>query len=274
MTAKVFTSIPYGFDGHIIEVECAITQGLPLFDIVGMANKTVSEARQRVRNAIKNSGLKWPDSHITINLAPAELLKDGNFFDVPIAIAILVASGQLLESDVKDNIFTGELSLDGKIRPVRGMINILEAGNRANFKRFFIPFSNLSQASLFSNAEIYGASNLLELVLSLKGQDVLPSIKTHNVVKNNITEAIERQQARYKDQTTYNANLSSSQVVKYIELDKSARTLLDQASEKLNLSARSYFKVIKVARTIADLKNEDLVKAPHIIEALTYRMEL
>ena len=86
MTAKVFTSIPLGFDGCIVEVECSITQGLPQFDIVGMANKTVSEARQRVRNAIKNAGLKWPDSHITINLAPAELAKDGNFFDLPIAV--------------------------------------------------------------------------------------------------------------------------------------------------------------------------------------------
>jgi magnesium chelatase family protein len=95
-----------------------------------------------------------------------------------------------------------------------------------------------------------------------------------NVVKNTITEAIRRQHARYKDRTTYNSNLTSSQIVKKINLTNSAKSILNQASEKLNLSARSYFKVIKVAQTIADLEEENCVNDAHILEALSYRMDL
>ena len=187
MIAKVYTSIPLGFDGHIIEVECAITKGLPQFDIVGMANKTISEARQRVRNAIRSTGLKWPDSHITVNLAPAELLKDGNFFDLPIAVSILIASGQLLPQDADNRIFSGELSLDGKVRPVRGIINILEAGKTNHFKEFYLPEENATQASLIKDIKIYGIKSLADLIATLKGQKS-PEIAECTVVKNNKTD--------------------------------------------------------------------------------------
>ena len=508
MISKIFTSIPFGFDGRIIEVECAITQGLPRFDIVGMADKTVSEARQRVRSAIKQARLKWPDSHITINLAPAELAKGGVFFDIPIAISILVASNQLLKTDVNHRIFTGELALDGSVRPIRGILNILEAGKQANFKEFFIPEQNLSQAALIGGIHVTPFKTLTDLILILKNQktsrnpkitksvvkntkteedepflcdiygqelakkaltiaiagrhnlilsgppgagktllaraarnlmpplskteiiaitkihsltqdltkivtkrpfrsphhtssvisligggsclnpgeislahlgilylDELPEYKretlealrqpledkkislaranarytypsdfmllatmnpcpcgylgdkshtcnckpfeikryknklsgplldridlritvdrtnssslcsknfmsdaerkhNQNVVKNNITEAIERQHARYGDKTIYNANLTSTQIVRLINLDPAAKSVLNQAAEKLKLSARSYFKIIKVAQTIADLEKSDCVKTCHILEALSYRMDL
>ena len=513
MTAKVFTSIPLGFDGCIVEVECSITQGLPQFDIVGMANKTVSEARQRVRNAIKNAGLKWPDSHITINLAPAELAKDGNFFDLPIAVCILLESKQLLPSDVANSIFSGELSLDGQIRPIRGVINILEAGQRAGFRTFYLPSKNLTQATLIPDLSVCGATSLLELIQILKQQispqtppnlDVVKNNKTdrnellldqiygqelakkalivaiaghhnlllsgppgagktllahaaatllpdltaaemidttklhslagltdtaiysrpfrsphssstlisfigggnsvrpgeislanngilfldelpeyrrevleslrqpledrqislarantrytypsdfiliatmnpcpcgflgdptktctcsksqiekyrhklsgplldridlrinvpkvdtkllcsqilsnqHNaqkiasavqhqaVVKNNITEAIARQTARYGTSTKSNASLSSAEVIKYLTLAPAAKSALEHAAESLSLSARSYFKLIKVARTIADLAGENLILSEHIFEALSYRMDI
>ena len=164
MIAKVYTSIPFGYDGRIVEVECTITQGLTRFDIVGMANKTVTEARQRVKSAIKSSGLKWPDSHITINLAPAELAKEGIYFDIPIAISILIASGQLLQSDADNRIFTGELSLDGSVRPVHGIINILETGLQSGFTNFIIPSDNLEQSSLLDKASVIGVSSLTDLI--------------------------------------------------------------------------------------------------------------
>jgi len=187
MIAKVNTSIPLGYDGHLIEVEGVVTKGLPRFDIVGMADKTVSEARQRVRSAIKSAGLTMPAEHIVINLAPAELVKNGNFFDLPIAVCLLIASGQLSEVDAKDRIFIGELSLDGDLRPVRGIINIIEAGKRHGFSQFFIPKQNVSQATLIDDVEIVGVASLMELILYLKGQKIAQNPKT-NVVKNNKTD--------------------------------------------------------------------------------------
>src|SRR5574344_281679 len=102
MIAKVISIIPFGFEGRKIEVEGSMNQGLPNFDIVGMANKTIFEARERVRSAIRSSELYFPDKHITVNLAPADLNKDGTFLDLPIALCVLLLSSQVLQSDVNN----------------------------------------------------------------------------------------------------------------------------------------------------------------------------
>ena len=108
MIAKTYAAIPFGFNGELVEVEGDTNRGLPAFNIVGMASKTVNEAKERVRSAIVNSGFCFPDQKVTINLAPAELLKDGAYLDLSIALTILILSGQLLESDTKGKLFVGE----------------------------------------------------------------------------------------------------------------------------------------------------------------------
>ncbi len=169
MIAKINSAIPCGYTGKLIEVEGDTNRGLPGFSIVGMANKTVFEARERVRSAIANSGLVFPDQKVTINLAPAELTKDGSHLDIPIALNILTLAKQVRPADLKGRLFVGELSLDGKAKPVRGIINIVEAAHAAGFREIYVPYENLPQASLIKNACVIGITNLLDLLLHLKG---------------------------------------------------------------------------------------------------------
>ncbi len=205
MIAKIYSAIPQGYDGHIVEVEGDIKQGLPSFNIVGMANKTISEARERVRSAIMNSDLSFPAKKVTINLAPAELTKDGSHLDLPIALAVLMLSQQLLPEHLNpSSLFVGELSLDGHTKPIRGIINIVETAKNAGYQKIFVPLQNLNQAQLVQGITIIGVPSLRELFLHLHKIHLInpsphlpqqPSImpleypENHRVVKNTKTDS-------------------------------------------------------------------------------------
>lgn len=503
-----------GFNGQLINIEGDITKGLPAFNLVGLASKTITEARVRVRSAIRSSGFTFPAEKLTINLAPAEIAKDGPHLDLPIALSVLILSKQLNQTNIpKDSIFLGELSLEGTVRPVRGIISLVENARALGFKNAFVPLENYHQARLIADIKVIPVSSLSELFLHLTGQkiitpprqtlnkrqilentptfddiadqplgkralqiaiaghhnllmtgppgtgksllgkaalsllpplslseqiiltklysltnfttdlitsrpfrtphhsaslaailgggnhlipgevslahlgilfldeipefhrDVLESLRqpledrqvsvsrvnqkatypadfmliatinpcpcgylgdpnhpctctdaeisryqkkisgplldridlvvniaridpssllentkqkfsttnvvkntetdrqplTQSVVKNTILEAIQMQRQRYGDTTISNASLPTSQISQKIPLSASAKSLLDEAAKRLDLSARSYFKTIKVARTIADLTKEPIILPEHISEALTFR---
>lgn len=173
MVAKVTCVAPVGFNGSLVEVECDAKRGLPALQIVGMGNKAIDEAKERVRSAIGNSLLEFPATKVTINLAPAELPKDGSHYDLAIAIAILVISGQVKQTQIDGSVFIGELALDGSIRPVRGIINAVECAQTHGYKRIFIPEANFNQARLVDGIDIHPVRELKQLFLHLKQELVI-----------------------------------------------------------------------------------------------------
>lgn len=170
MIALVRTATTLGFQGQLVDVECDITNGLPSLQIVGLGNKAIDEAKERVRSALRNSGFDMPAKRITINLAPADIPKDGSHFDLPIAIAIMQSNGQLRPADLEETYFAGELALDGTLRPIKGIVHITEAAKQSGAKRIFLPKENADQASLIEDIEVYGCDDLKMVFLLLKNQ--------------------------------------------------------------------------------------------------------
>ena len=170
MNVKIFTAIPTGYSGQLIEVEGTTNKGLPSFNLVGMGDKTILESRERVRSAIMNSDFSFPKHKITINLAPADLIKSGSSLDLPIAINILILAKQLREEDIKGLFFTGELSLDGSLKPVKGILNIIETAKNHGFKQIFLPATSAASSILIQGVEIYPVRTLKQLFLHLKHQ--------------------------------------------------------------------------------------------------------
>lgn len=174
MVAKIMTAAPIGFDGSIVEVECDSSNGLPSLTIVGLGNKAIDEAKERVRSAITNSLLDFPKKKLTINLAPAELPKDGTHYDLLISLSILCVSGQIRQEELSGNVFAGELALDGKLRPISGAISIAETAKTAGYKKIFLPKQNAVQASLVSDIEIFPVESLKDIFLHLKNEQPIP----------------------------------------------------------------------------------------------------
>ena len=165
-----------GVEGYPVAAECALSRGLPAFDVVGLPDAAVKEARERVRSAIKSSGFDFPVSRITVNLAPAGRRKAGTVYDLPILVGILCAGGQLSLKDERDSAFLGELSLDGRLRPVPGVLPMALAAKRAGIRRLFVPADNAPEATLADGLEVLPVHAVGELALHLSGeQPIVPA---------------------------------------------------------------------------------------------------
>lgn len=165
MISLVRSSANIGYNGQIITIECGLSNSLPGITIVGLGAKAIDEAKERVRSAIVNSGLLLPKKKITLNLAPADIPKDGTTYDLPLALAILAASDQIEDIEyMSSSLFVGELSLNGSIRPIKGIIPHLEAAKEAALKRAFVPYGNMQQAQLLGEIEAVPCLNLKQVV--------------------------------------------------------------------------------------------------------------
>ncbi len=173
MLARVFSGATVGLESVPIEVEVDIaSQGLPSFTIVGLPDKAVEEAKERVRSAIKNSGADFPPKRIIVNLAPADLPKEGPGFDLPIALGILLASGQL-KADLGKSLVLGELSLDGSLRHTNGVLPLAILVKEKSFKQIFLPAINAREAAIINSINIIPVNSLLELFNHLMGNKLI-----------------------------------------------------------------------------------------------------
>jgi magnesium chelatase family protein len=170
MFAKASSGAVLGIDASLIEVQCDIAFGLPNFAIVGLPQKEVQESRERIRSAIKNTGYEFPAKRITANLAPADLPKEGVGLDLPLALAILVATGQVSGEKLSEYLLLGELSLDGELRPVHGVLPIVLAAKQSGITAIIVPLGNAKEASIVGDVSVYPLSHLREVVALLEGE--------------------------------------------------------------------------------------------------------
>ncbi len=175
MLARVYSSAVLGIDSYVVEVEVDIASGLPTFSTVGLPDGAVRESRERVRAAIKNSGYHFPPEKITVNLAPADIKKEGAGFDLPISIGILAASGLVEKEKLDDYLLLGELSLDGKVKPAKGVLPIALGTRDAKFKGIILPADNAGEAGVVEGLDVLPVGHLSEAVDFFNGdRDIKP----------------------------------------------------------------------------------------------------
>lgn len=167
----------HGLEGYPIEVQVDVSGGLPCFEIVGLPDTSIREAKERVKTAIKNSGYELQSRRIIVNLAPANTKKEGSYLDLPIAIAILLNIGEIQSKDLENTIFIGELSLDGKVNKVNGILPICIEARRLGIKKVIVPYENSNEAAIVDGIDVMGIKTLNEIVEYLNKKIELNSNK-------------------------------------------------------------------------------------------------
>ena len=171
MLSKINSMALLGLDGYLIEVQVDVSNGMPCWEMVGLPDTSVKEAKERVKTAIKNSGYEMLSKRIVINLAPADTKKEGSIFDLPIAIGILKDLGEIKNDKLDEIAFVGELSLDGKINRVNGILPMCIEAQKLGIKRLIVPRENAKEAAIVKEIEVLGADNLKQIVKYLNGEE-------------------------------------------------------------------------------------------------------
>lgn len=185
MLSIIKSSTLIGIDGIIVKVEVDISNGIPCFSVVGLAGVAIKESRERVKSAILNSGFKFPNSRIVVNLSPADMKKEGSYFDLPIAIGILRNLIDQEDEFLDESMFIGELSLDGKLRKVKGALSLVINAKNKGIKRIFLPKENENEALFINDIDIIPIDNLAECIDFLN--------KKINIVKSKSCKIYEKE---------------------------------------------------------------------------------
>lgn len=170
MLSKIYSSATYGIDAYLVQVETNVEKQIPSFTIVGLPDNAVKESRERVTTAIKNIGIEFPRRKITVNLAPADIKKEGSSFDLPIAVGLLSATDVIRESELDKTVLLGELAFDGKLRPVKGVLPIAVEVRKNQIKRLIVPEEAAEEASIVGGIDVYGMKDLSEVIQFLNGE--------------------------------------------------------------------------------------------------------
>ena len=187
MFSKVLSAATLGIDAFLVDVETHYEKNLPSFTVVGLPDNAVKESRERVNAAIRNSGFSFPRKRITVNLAPADIKKEGSAFDLPIALSLLAAMGEVNKDTLEETIFLGELALDGSLRKIKGALSISSTAKQKGIKRIVLPVDSSNEAAIVDGIEVYGVSSLLETVRFLNGEiNISPTIVDKEEIFNSV----------------------------------------------------------------------------------------
>lgn len=173
-----------GLDGIVLDVECDLGLGLPSFAVVGLPDKAVEEAKERVRAAFKNTQLSFPQHRLTVNLAPADIKKSGSFYDLPIAVGIAIAMGFIEQTAVEKCAMMGELSLGGEVRAVSGVLPAVLHAREVGIDTLFVPFDNAAEAALVKEVRVVGVKQFRDLYMHLRGETVLKAALATKIRQN------------------------------------------------------------------------------------------
>ena len=174
----------HGLQGYLVNIQVDISAGMPAFEIVGLPDTSIRESKERVKTAIRNSSFEFLSRKIVVNLAPANTKKEGSIFDLPIAVGILIANGYICNEDLSNTIMIGELSLDGSICSVKGVLPICIEAKRLGIKKIILPKSNAREAAIVNELDIIPVSNLNEVIAFLNGQITISKEPSIDFVSN------------------------------------------------------------------------------------------